>query len=364
MFNKSIGIDSLKKFLIISTTGMGDTLWSTPAIRAIKKTMPNSCIDLLLQPQWKSLFSENKNIRGLYSYYPKWYRQLLTLPSILKSHYDHVFIFHANKDISRLLPWVRCSNIWLNQDLNPPGRFKWRTKLFMDYMGTRKKTQMVPFSKPTHPIHRRLDMLKETHIIPDGTHMEIFINDDENKKSNEFLKYNQITKNNFIYLNIGGSLPQKQWPQKKFIALSKRIISNTSLFLVLGGGPDDAHRINTINEEINHERVVLAKDRSLIENCALIKNAKILVTPDSGPMHIGFALKVPTISLWPVVTSNGEALNPMNGPDYCGPLDIDQSLCCVLRGNFLDINHKSEVEQLFIKQISVDDVWQKILKFL
>ena len=118
---------------------MGDTLWSTPAIRAIKKTAPNSCIDLLLQPQWKSLFNENKNIRGLYSYYPKWYRQLITLPSILKSNYDHVFIFHANKDISRLLPWIRCSNIWLAQDLNPPCRFKWRTKLFMDYMGIRKK---------------------------------------------------------------------------------------------------------------------------------------------------------------------------------------------------------------------------------
>ena len=99
-------------------------------------------------------------------------------------------------------------------------------------------------------------------IIPDGTHMEIFINDNENKKANEFLKFNQITKNNFIYLNVGGSLPQKQWPPKKITALAKRIISNTSLFIILGGGPDDAHRINTINEEINHKRVVLATDRS------------------------------------------------------------------------------------------------------
>ena len=350
---------------------MGDTLWSTPAIRAIKKTVPNSCIDLLLQPQWKPLFNENKNISGLYSYSPKWYRQLISLPGILKSTYDHVFIFHANKDISRLLPWIRCPNIWLNQDLNPPlplayrpRRFQWKTKLFMDYMGIRKKIQLIPFSKPTHAIHRRLDMLKETHIIPNGTHMEIFINDNENKKSNEFLKSNQITKNNFIYLNVGGSLPQKQWSQKKIIALAKRIISNTSLFIILGGGPDDAHRINTINEEINHERVVLATDRSLIENCALIKNAKVLVTPDSGPMHIGFALKVPTIGLFWSEDSQGLQRNVLNGPDYCGPLDIDQSLCCVLRGNFLDINDKSEVEQLSIKQISVDDVWQKILKFL
>ena len=350
---------------------MGDTLWSTPAIRAIKKTMPNSCIDLLLQPQWKPLFNENKNISGLYSYSPKWYRQLISLPGILKSTYDHVFIFHANKDISRLLPWIRCPNIWLNQDLNPPlplayrpRRFQWKTKLFMDYMGVRKKIQIIPFSKATHAIYRRLDMLKEAHIIPDGTHMEIFINGNENKKSKEFLIHNQITNNNFIYLNVGGSLLQKQWPQKNFIALAKRIISNTSLFIILGGGPDDAHRINTINEEISHERVVLATDRSLIENCALIKNAKVLVSPYSGPMHIGFALKVPTIGLFWSADSQGLQRNLLNGPDYCGPLDIDQSLCCVLHGNFFDINENSKAKQLAVKQISVDDVWKKIIKFL
>jgi len=89
-----------------------------------------------------------------------------------------------------------------------------------------------------------------------------------------------------------------------------------------------------------------------------------LVTPDSGPMHIGFALKVPTIGLFWSEDLQGLQRNVLNGPDYCGPLDIDQSLCCVLSGNFLDINEKSEVEQLPIKQIFVDDVWKKILNFL
>ena len=55
----------------------------------------------------------------------------------------------------------------------------------MDYMGVRKKIQIIPFSKATHAIYRRLDMLKEAHIITDGTHMEIFINSNENKNSNE-----------------------------------------------------------------------------------------------------------------------------------------------------------------------------------
>ena len=45
----------MKKILIISTTGMGDTLWGTPAIRAFKKKFPQGSIDLLIQPQLVSL---------------------------------------------------------------------------------------------------------------------------------------------------------------------------------------------------------------------------------------------------------------------------------------------------------------------
>ena len=74
----------MKKILIISTTGMGDTLWGTPAIRAVKKKFPEVSIDLLIQPQWIALFKESKNIRNSIPYHPKWYRQILLLPNLLK----------------------------------------------------------------------------------------------------------------------------------------------------------------------------------------------------------------------------------------------------------------------------------------
>ena len=94
----------MKKILIISTTGMGDTLWGTPAIRAFKKKFPQVSIDLLTQPQWIPLFKNNKNISNSIPYHSKWYRQILLLPNLLKSNYDHVLIFHANRNIGRILP--------------------------------------------------------------------------------------------------------------------------------------------------------------------------------------------------------------------------------------------------------------------
>ena len=153
---------------------MGDTLWGTPAIRAIKKALPQVEIDLILQPQWNDLFFENKNIRRLISYHSQWYRQIIGLPKILQSRYDHVLIFHANRNISRILPWLRCSSIWSCQS---PERDK-DGNIIACIPGI-PLNKIVQFEKPVHGIRRRLALLKEIQIPSDGTHMDLFLNDDD-----------------------------------------------------------------------------------------------------------------------------------------------------------------------------------------
>ena len=166
-------------------------------------------------------------------------------------------------------------------------------------------------------------MIEKIQIPSNGTHMDIILSSDEKKEANFFLEKHGIRSKEFIYLNIGGSVSYKQWPVDQFIALSNLILNNTSLRIILGGGPEDTDRINFINHQINQERVIAASNRSLIGNCALINNAKVLVTPDSGPMHIGFSLKIPTISLFWETDCNELIRNELNGPNFCGPLDID-----------------------------------------
>ena len=139
-------------------------------------------------------------------------------------------------------------------------------------------------------------MIEKIQIPSNGTHMDIILSTDEKKEANLFLEKHGTRRKEFIYLNIGGSVSYKKWPVDQFIALSNLILNNTSLKIILGGGPEDIDSINFINHQISQERVIVATNRSLIGNCDLINNAKVLVTPDSGPMHIGFSLKIPTIS--------------------------------------------------------------------
>lgn len=329
---------------------MGDTLWGTPAIRAVKKKFPQVSMDLLIQPQWISLFKQNKNIRNSIPYHSKWYRQILLLPNLLKSKYDHVLIFHANKDIGRILPWLRTSSVWSLQNITIlPGL---------------SKNKILSIDNPVHGIIRRIAMVEKIHVPSDGTHMDIFLNDDEINEAKLFLKTYNILSKGFIYLNIGGSVPHKQWPINKFILLSKTILEKTSLSIVLGGCPEDKSRIDEISKQLDRRRVAKASHRSLIENCALISQAQILITPDSGPMHIGYALKVPTIGLFWSKNSQGLQRNLLNGPDYCGPLDIDKSLSSVISGSFMENEMTDSKDPITLKIIRVEDVWNQIIGFL
>ena len=340
---------------------MGDLLWGTPAIRAISKALPEVSIDLLLQPRWNDLFSGNPYIRKLIPYHSRLDRQLLGLPKLFQFKYDHVLIFHANKNISRILPWLRCSSIWSHQY---PQRDK-DGNVIACLPGI-PLDKIVQFEKPVHGILRRIAMLEKLKVQADGTHMNIFLNENDKAEALLFIKNNKMTPKEFIYMNIGGSSFQKQWPVDQFVSLSKLILKNTSMSIMLGGGPEATDRVSSIEKEIGLKRVTRATHLSLKKSCSLISQASILISPDSGPMHIGFALKVPTIALfWSSDSTGTISRNPLNGPDYCGPLNIDESLYAVLYGNFFNRTKKEDaLENSFLQPILVSEVWEKISYFM
>ena len=219
--------------------------------------------------------------------------------------------------------------------------------------------------KIVHAILRRAAILQKIQIPLDGTHMDIFLNEEDRADALLFLKNNRMAPKEFIYMNIGGSSLQKQWPVDKFVSLAKLILKNTSMSIMLGGGPEAIDRARLIEQEIGLERVTRVTHLSLKKNCSLISRARILISPDSGPMHIGFALKVPTIALfWSSDSKGTTPRNPLNGSDACGPFKIDKSLNAVLYGNFHGTKKEDNSENSFLNPILVSEVWEKVLGFL
>jgi ADP-heptose:LPS heptosyltransferase len=325
----------MDKILIISATGMGDSLWATPAIRALKLSFPNAQIDFLVSARWRTLFHENPHIHKIYELKKGWVYQMWFKLRLTMRHYDCALVFHANKDIRRLLAWKPCP-AYFHQP------FPWLSQ-----------EELVAIDGPQHGIKRRLALVEKIGAKTAGNHMDLFFNDSDRSTGAEFLQKNKIAE--FVYINVGASLPHKRWPADRFIALAQKILETTSYHIVLGGGPEEEALIESVKAKLNPARVAHTYDRPIRDNAYLIGQARMMVSSDSGPMHIAFALKIPTVALFAVTD-----------PRQSGPCELADRICYLIEAPITPYTHPESAKDNpdYFAQISVAMVWEKVQEAL
>ncbi|MZH40270.1 MAG: glycosyltransferase family 9 protein [Nitrospinae bacterium] len=328
----------MKRVLIVSTTGMGDCLWGTPAIRAMKKTFPSLEIDLVVSKTWKSLFDFNPYLNQIYEYSGQWYLQPILGLKLLGRHYDAIYIFHSNRNFRRMLPWLPSVPIWTHQN--------------HDWI---PESYRMKISTNDHGIKKRLIMLEQFGVKPDGGQMEIFLDQADLDSSQKLLKEFNFTKGEYVYLNLGASVERKRWMVERFKELASRILKATSWNIILGGGPNDKNRAQQIAKELNTTRVMDVCSQPLMVNAGIISKAGLMVTSDTGPMHIGFAMSTPIVALFGTISPLGS-----------GPYDIPDHLFRVIT---IDPESDDYVEEqdpgdLYFRCITVDQVWGKVEEML
>jgi ADP-heptose:LPS heptosyltransferase len=327
----------MKKILVVSTTGMGDSLWGTPALRALKKSFPEVEIHLLVNSHWKTLFVGNPNIDRIIDYSPKWFHQPSIGLKLLTNRYDHVLIFHANKDITRLLPWLRCRSLLAHQ-----------TSAWIP------EKNRVRIDTLVHGIQRRLTLVSKIGVQPDGGHMEIFFNETDLKDANRFLEQKSLSPQNYIYINIGASGAHRRWPEDRFFKLAEKILTETNYKIILGGGPAEKQHIFEMLEKLAPDRCQDSIRVPLKPDSCIIRQARLLITCDTGPMHIGFALKVPTVALF----------GPYD-PRGTGPFDLKKNRCFMIHPTVLDeFSPETDFGGGDLKKIGVSRVWDKVQEAL
>jgi len=134
-------------------------------------------------------------------------------------------------------------------------------------------------------------------------------------------------------LNPGAEYgPAKRWPAQRFIEAAKEIHKRTKCYWVVLGGKGDILLANEIQSAIGVQcAVTLAGRTSLRELFAVIKQCRVLLTNDTGPMHIATALGTPVVV--PFGSTSPELTGPIMTPDSKHQLIKSDALCspCFLR---------------------------------
>ena len=178
-------------------------------------------------------------------------------------------------------------------------------------------------------------MLKEIKVELKQPQMELFFSTTEKNSFSEYANHIGL-KIPFVVCHIGASSVDRLWESKKFYNLTNLILKETSFNIVFGGNKKEIKILKALNLP-DSNRIFFAFDLPLINYAYLLSRASLLVSNNTGPMHIGYAVNTPTIGIFQHV-GNGH-------PDLVGPYKLDKTFFPIV--SYLEGN------------TSVEEVWKK-----
>lgn len=260
----------MKKILIVRFSSIGDIVLTTPVVRCLKKSFPDSELHYLTKSKYKDIVKNNPYIEKVYSIV----KDIKEIKSDLKAeNYDFIVDLHHNLRTLEL-------RLALNKRAYQFPKLNVRKWLLTTF-----KINKMP---NLHIVDRYFQTIKDIGVKNDLQGLDYFIP----KKDEINLKAYHIP-NEFIVYAIGAQLATKRMPTKKIIEL----IISTSQTVVLLGGISDMDAAREITQSCNNA-INLCGDLNLNQSASILQQAKKVIAHDSGLMHIAAAFNKQIISIW------------------------------------------------------------------
>ncbi len=319
------------KILLIRFSSLGDVILTTSVARNIKINDPTASVDILTKPEYASVFENNPDFNDV-------------LFSISRNKkYDYVVDLHNNIR-SNLIKYFFSAKKRLTYNKAVYAR---RIYVHTRYMGSElKKTVVDRYLEPLSEIGFDVSYIPPV-FIPTEQELE------DAKKLVKTQKY--------IAIAPGSKWRTKEWIMENYIGLAVRIIRDLGVEIVLLGSSEDVELSNKIYKGVGTLKshiTDLTGKTSIREFAAVIKNSSILVSTDSGAMHLGCAVDKEIVAIFgPTVKEfgfqpQGEKIVIVEKKMKCRP--------CSLHGS----NKCRYGDHACMQRIEIYEVFDEIKKYL
>ena len=263
----------MKKILLIRFSSIGDIVLTTPVVRAIKKQL--TCdLHVVTKKKYASLYQNNPYIDKVFGVEHNLNKSIALLKA---EKYDFVVDLHKN-----------LRSIKIKKALNAPSASFPKVNI-QKWLLVNLKINYLP---ETHVVVRYFEAVKSLGVKNDGKGLDFFIpeNDIVNLET-----VNPVLSKGYVGFAIGGQHFTKIFPPEKVA----EVINKIKLPVVLLGGEEDFLHGEEIIDLTPGKRVINSCGKfNLNQSASLVKQCSVLITNDTGLMHIGAAFQKPTISIW------------------------------------------------------------------
>lgn len=271
-----------KRILIFNVNWLGDVLFSTAAIRNIRRNYPDSFIACIIPSRCYPVLKDNPNLDEVIVFDDKdrhknVFAQLDFVRVLKSKKFDTAFIIH--RSFSRALI-CRLAGI--------KNRIGYYTKK-RGFLLTQKIT--MPKMDAMHRIDFYLNILEKAGLKVEDRYTEFFVREEDSNFVESYLEKYSITEKDFlVVLNPGGNWLPKRWPKEYWAEFADRLISEFKVKVVITGAHNDRPLVSRIEELMKEKAIVTSGVFNIKQLGALAKKADLFVTADTGPLHIANAV--------------------------------------------------------------------------
>ncbi len=274
-----------ERILILSTTALGDTLWATPALTALRQSFPHAHIAVLTSPVGMELLAYNPSVDQLILLKEPLLPRLFSLRATLKKeNFDTALIFHTSQRLA--LPLCALSSI--PRIVGTTGINKGLDALLTNPVLPRYE----------HEIERRLGLVEKLGAKRGTETLSYYVQPQERI---------QIEGKSLVAFHPGSKEPFRRWPPAHFAAVGRTLIERFGSQIYLTGTRSERPVLEEIQRLLPEARIAegLSSVRKL---AAFLENMHLVLSNDTGPFHLAAALNRPTVGLY--VSTD---------PALCGP---------------------------------------------
>lgn len=259
----------MQRILVIRFSSIGDIVLCSPVLRVLRNKFPKADIRFVTKAQYAELMEPNPNMNGVFLLKDG----LKPLVEELKAFRPELIIDLHHNLRTRILRAL-IGGKWLSfQKLNVE---KW--------LKVNLKVDRLP---DVHIVERYIDTLKSLGIENDGKGLDFFF-------PKEFMAPVLPFKEHYIALVIGAKLATKQLPLPKLLELCNGLKHP----IVLIGGKEDVAVAKELCKQSTAQIHTACGTHSLAESAWLLKQAAVVITHDTGMMHIAATFNKNIISVW------------------------------------------------------------------
>jgi ADP-heptose:LPS heptosyltransferase len=317
---------------------LGDAVMTTPALLRLRERFPDAHIALLTPKKLRELWRDHPALDEVVSFEPG--ETLFSVARRLRAGRFDTALVLPNSPRAALETWlariprrVGYARPWRSPLLTHPlptrpGHVPMRKRSAREIQRLVAATPDAPprprsesdapraaLAASAHHIHEYLHLASALGANPDPVAPLLRVRDDEvaSAKARFGLEHEQRP---VLALNPGAEYgPAKRWPAERFIAAAREIQRRTGcVWLVLGGATEAALAQEIVTALGAPETMArnLAGQTTLRELMAVLKAARVLLTNDTGPMHVAAALGTPVVALF------GSTSSELTGPGLPG----------------------------------------------